>query len=194
MRLLCTFWVLFGTFVLTTHAFASSGGDANLNPIDFKAETAIWTLVIFVAVVLLLGKYAFGPIAKALDDREQGISDQIASANRANEEAKQLLMQYNEKLDASKDEVRLILDTARKDAQRISDGIIEKAKETAKIEQERAMKEIDAATTNALQSIAEKSAIMATTLAGKMIRAEITPDKHKNLIDVALSQVGQKTM
>lgn len=163
----------------------------NLNPLEFFADTAIWTLVIFLVVVLVLGKFAFRPIADALDAREKGVSDNIASAAQANEEAKNILAQYQQKLVDSKEEVRQILDTARKDALRSADGIVEKAKEAAQLEQQRALKDIEAATSNALQSIAEKSATMATDLAGKMIRKEVSPETHRDLIKGALDEFAK---
>lgn len=160
----------------------------SLNPLEVVSETAIWSLVIFILVFGILARFAFGPIAKALDAREKGIVDNIASAQRLNEAAQDILKQYQQKLDDSKTEVRQILDTARKDAQQVADGIVEKAREAAIQERNRAMREIDDATTVALQTIAERSAILAANLAGKMIRAEVKPEHHRELIHSALEE------
>jgi len=171
-------------------ALAGPGGDEkmSLNPMEFATDTAIWTFVIFLAVIGILYKFAFGPIAKALDAREQGILDKIASAQKHNDDAKSLLSQYQEKLDASKEEVRQIIENAKKDAQRQAENIVAQAREAAGSERDRAMKEIEGATTMALQSIAERSATLATNLAGKMIRAEVKPEQHRHLIDAALQE------
>jgi F-type H+-transporting ATPase subunit b len=155
---------------------------------EFISNTGAWTLIIFLTVVAILYKFAFGPIAKALDEREQGILNTIASAQKQNDDAKDLLRQYQEKLDASKEEVRQIIDNAKKDAQRQAEDIIAKAREAAGLERDRAMKEIESATTSALQNIAQRSATLATSLAGKMIRAEVKPEQHRNLIDAALQE------
>ncbi|MDR2757312.1 MAG: F0F1 ATP synthase subunit B [Planctomycetaceae bacterium] len=163
----------------------------SLNPLEVVSDTAIWSLVIFLLVSIILGRFAFGPIAKALDEREKGIVDKIASAQRVNEEAQEILKQYQQKLDDSKVEVRQILDTARKDAQQVADGIIEKAREASVQERNRAMREIDDATTLALQTIAERSAVLATNLAGKMIRAEVKPEHHRELIRAALDEFAK---
>lgn len=167
------------------------GKEPDLNPLNWRSDTAVWTLVIFLLVVFVLGKFAFRPIADALDAREKSVADQIASAAQANDEAKNILAQYQQKLADSKDEVRQILETARTDAQRAADGILEKAKDAAQNEQARVLKEIDSATANALQSIAEKSATLATELAGKMIRKEITPDSHRDLIRTAIDEFAK---
>jgi len=159
-----------------------------LNPLQYFASTAGWTLVVFLAVCAVLYKFAFGPIVKALDEREQGILDNIASAQKQNDDAKELLKQYQAKLDASREEVRQIIETAKKDAQRQAEDIVAKARDAAGLERERAVREIDSAVTSALQSIAERSASLATNLAGKMIRAEIKPEQHRSLIDAALQE------
>jgi len=175
-------------FVVAPQCLLAAGGEgeAKLNPMEFLGSTAAWTFIIFLIVVGILYKFAFGPIAKALDEREQGILGNIASAQKQNEEAKSLLKQYQEKLDASKEEVRQIIENAKKDAQRQAEDIVAKAREAAGLERERAMKEIESATMSALQSIAERSATLATNLAGKMIRAEVRPEQHRHLIDAAL--------
>ena len=169
---------------------ASGGKEPSLNPMDFAEMIHLvpWTLIVFLGVCAILYVFAFGPIAKALDTREQGILDNIASAQKQNEDAKALLKQYQDKLDASKEEVRQIIEAAKKDAQRQGEDIVTKARDAAGMERERAMKEIESATTSALQSIAERSATLATNLAGKMIRAEVRPDQHRSLIDAALEE------
>ena len=169
---------------------APKAGEPNLNPVDFLSMINLvpWTLFVFLAVCAILYKFAFGPITKALDEREQGILSNIASAQKQNDEAKELLKQYQDKLDASKEEVRQIIENAKKDAQRQAEDIVTKARDAAGLERDRAMKEIESATTSALQSIAERSATLATNLAGKMIRAEVRPDQHRILIDAALEE------
>jgi len=181
--------VVISFFVLSPqYVLAAGGKEVSINPMEFFLSTGFWTLVIFLTVVAILYKFAFGPIAKALDEREQGILDNIASAQKQNEDAKELLKQYQEKLNASREEVRQIIEKAKKDAERQAEDIVAKAREAAVLERDRAMKEIESATTSALQSIAERSAVLATNLAGRMIRAEVKPEQHRSLIDAALQE------
>ena len=185
-----TLIVLFFTVSSSQCVLAVEGGhgEPSLNPIEFLSNTAAWTLVIFLVVFGILYKFAFGPIARALDEREQGVLNNIASAQKQNDDAKDLLKQYQEKLEASKEEVRQIIEKAKKDAERQAEDIMVKARDAAVLERDRAMKEIESATTSALQSIAERSAMLATNLAGKMIRAEVKPEQHRSLIDAALHE------
>ena len=187
------------TMVYAAAASSDSHGDDEhgapaSDPLSFdslKRDLALWSLIIFLILFAILAKFAFGPIAQALDAREKAVADQIESATQANEEAKNLLEQYKQKLADSKDEVRQILETARADAQRSADGIVAKAKEAASQENARALKDIESATATALQNIAEKSATLATELAGKMIRKEVTQENHRDLIRGALDEFAK---
>jgi F-type H+-transporting ATPase subunit b len=164
------------------------GGDvsAKLNPIKFDTDTALWTAVVFLILVAILGKFAFKPIVTALDQREQAVADNIAAAEKANHDAKELLGQYHQKLIDAQEEVKQLLDAGKKEAESAGLAILEKAKQAAESERVRATKEIEAATTGALQELAEKSATLATTLAGKIIKTKIDASAHKDLIDNAI--------
>jgi len=185
--------LFFVLFVSLSPSAWAAGGEPNMNPMDWASNTAAWTLIIFLTVFALLYKFAFGPIAKALDAREQGILDNISAAQKQNDDAKELLKQYQAKLDASREEVRQIIEKAKQDAQRQGEDIVMKAREAAGLERDRAVKEIESAADLALQNIAERGATLAASLAGKMIRAEVKPDQHRGLIDAALQEFTSKS-
>ena len=73
-------------------------GEINTNPLEFKTDLAIWTAVVFLIVLSLLWKFAWGPIAEGLDKREQRIADEISAAEKSNADARDLLQQYQDKL------------------------------------------------------------------------------------------------
>ena len=58
-----------------THAAEGAGhGQPDLNPLDWKTDLALWTGAVFVALLFVLGKFAWGPIADGLDKREQRVA------------------------------------------------------------------------------------------------------------------------
>ena len=122
-----------------------------------------------------------------LDKREQGIADQIAQAEAANQQAKELLAEHQRKLAAAGDEVRGILDQGRRQAEQLGRELLDKAKQEAKAEQERALRQIDAATDAAMGKLADQSAALAVELAGKIVRAELNPRDHAQLIEQAVA-------
>lgn len=161
--------------------------EVNTDPLEFKTDLAIWTAIIFLVLLAVLGKFAWGPIASGLDKREQGITDQIASAEKTNDDARQLLAEYQQKLVQSQDEIRLMLEDAKADAQKAGDQIVEKARDEAQAEHQRAVADIELATVDAIKELAEKSATLAVDLAGKIVDAKLDPAAHSRLIQEAMA-------
>lgn len=179
------------------HSSEGNGGEG-LNPITFKGfnfrgDLAIWTGVLFVVVLLILWKAAWGPIAQGLHNREDQIARQIAEAQRGNEEAQRLLLEYEKKLTASQDEVRVIFEQARRDAEKVGREMLEKAKEDSAAERQRALQQIETAVSAATKELADRSATMAVELAGKILGAQLKPQDHTRLIHEAVAQFqGQR--
>ena len=111
-------------------AAAEEAGKAP-NPLEFKSDTALWTLVVFAILLWVLWKYAWKPIADGLEKRERHIADNIAEAERHNEDARQILADYEKKLADSHQEVRGLLEQARRDAEKLGREMLARAKEEA---------------------------------------------------------------
>jgi len=168
------------------------GGELNSNPLEFKKDLALWTGVVFLILLAILWRFAWGPIRQGLQRREDGIANQITEAEESNRTAKELLGQYEEKLAASKQEVREILEQGRRDAEKTGRDMIEQARAGAEAEQRRALRQIDAAASAALKELAEQGADMAVELAGKIVRAELKPADHAKLIRRTVSDFAQQ--
>ena len=155
---------------------------ATPDPLIFDIDLAVWTLVVFVLLLAILWKFAWGPIAGALDQREQGIHDHIAAAERANEEAKRNLADYEKKLAEASNEVREMIEEARRDADHTKQDILAQAKSESAAERDRALREIETAKGAAIKQLAETSANLAVDLAGKIIKKKLNPEDHSELI------------
>jgi F-type H+-transporting ATPase subunit b len=175
---------------LTENSHAEPKKAKSINPLSpehMQAETAIWTGVLFLVLLAVLWKFAWGPLAAGLDKRESMIAGQIQQAEQANLDAKEMLGQYEQKLSDAKGEVRDIIDQGRRDAESVGQEMLDKAKQEAKAEQEKALREIDAATTDALTGLAAKSADLAVSLAGKIVDSQLDPTAHAKMIERAVS-------
>jgi len=168
-------------------------GEVGINPLDFQKDLAIWTAVIFLVLMGVLWKFAWGPIARGLEKRETRIADEIASAERSNVEARQLLEEYEQRLAATGQEVQAMLQAARRDAEQAGHEIVEKARAEARIEHQRALGEIELATAGALKELAEQSATLAVGLAGKIVRSELDPKAHSQLIAQAMADFSRES-
>jgi len=160
---------------------------ASTSPLEWQSDLALWTAVIFIVLLLVLWKFAWGPIVDGLAKREGGIANEISEAAAANRDAKQVLAEYHQKLDATGDEVRQMLEQARRDAEQSGRVIVEVARDEAKTEHQRALAEIDQATAGALAELAQRSAELAVGLAGRIVKAELRPDDHTELVQQAVA-------
>jgi F-type H+-transporting ATPase subunit b len=173
----------------------SPGEKVDMNPFslsNFERDLALWTAVVFLCLLTILWKFAWGPLTAAIDKRERGIADQIADAEAANQKAKDVLTDYEQKLTAAQNEVRGIVEQGRRNAEKLGRQLIEKAKEQAAAEHARAIREIETATDAAAKDLANRSAAMAVDLAGKIVASQLNPKDHARLIEQAVSGFSQR--
>ena len=159
------------------------------SPASFRSDLAIWSFAVFVLLLVLLTKFAWKPIMDGLEKRELGIAETIAATQRANEEAKQMLASYEKRLAEAADEVRGMLEEARRDADATKQTIIGEARKAADEEQARAKREIALATDEALSTIAERAGELAVGVAGKFLGEKLSSDDQQRLIRDSVSAI-----
>lgn len=160
----------------------------NEDPAEWQYDLAIWTFVVFVLVLLILWKFAWGPIVAGLDKREQRIADLIQHAEDNAEASRKQLAQHEKQLAGAHEEIRQMLDTAHREADAQKQEVLAQAQEAAAAEKNRALREIGAAKDAALGEIAKKSVDEAFSLAGKIVRREVKPEEHQQLVQDAMQQ------
>jgi F-type H+-transporting ATPase subunit b len=106
-----------------------------------KLGLLIWTLLAFLIVFFLLRKMAWPAIIKGLRDRENSITESLATAQKVKEEMA-LMKSENETLLAKAREERALM---LKEARETKDRIVNEAKEQAKTEANKIVTEAQAA-------------------------------------------------
>jgi len=153
---------------------------------------ALWTVVIFVLVLVVLGKFAWGPLLAGLQAREAYIRESLETARRDRTEAESRLREYEEKLAASRAEATAIIEEGRRDAEAVRRKIEEHAKQESAKMIERARREIDAAATEATRQLYALSAHLATELASRIIGRELDPKDHERLIAESIADISAR--
>lgn len=174
------------------HADHEESGGGAINPLIVDPDLAIWTAIIFGCLLLVLWKFAWGPITMALDAREQRVLDHLAAAEAKHEEAKGLLAAHEARLATAKDEVREMLEEARRDAEVTKSTIVAEADAAAKARQDRALRDIDLARDGAVRQLAETSANLAVDLAGKVVKQNLSADQQAALVREATTRLASK--
>lgn len=179
------------TALLAAPAAAENPEAAN-NVFAGDIGNALWTVVIFVLVLVVLGKFAWGPLLAGLQAREAYIRESLQTARRDREEAEARLEEYQEKLAAARGEATAIIDEGRRDAEAVKRKIEEQAKQESDKMIERAQHEIDAAVAEATRQLYSLSAHLATELAARIIGRELDPKDHERLIAESIAEISAR--
>ncbi|MCL2701237.1 MAG: F0F1 ATP synthase subunit B [Phycisphaerae bacterium] len=153
---------------------------------------AIASLIIFGLLLLVLGKWAWKPIIAQLQRREQRIAETIKNAEDRQAQADALLEEYRQKLAAADAEVADVLASARKDAAAAREQILQAARAEAGRIAEQSTTEIEQAKSVAIRDLYEQAAVLATDVAGKIIRKQLKPDDQKQMLQDALAEIKQR--
>lgn len=172
-------------------AAAAFGSEEGAGPGLFTGDLGniIWTLVTFFAVVFVLGKFAWKPILSALQQREQFIRDSLDQAKKDREQAEARLKEYGEKLDRARTDATGIVEEGRRDAEEVRRKILADAKKESDAVAARAKKEIEIARDDAIKKLHDQTILLATSIAGKMVRRDLGEGDHRELLDEALSEM-----
>jgi F-type H+-transporting ATPase subunit b len=178
-------------FVLTVipAVVSAQEHETALSPFAGDVGNALWTVVIFVLVVLVLGKFAWGPILDQLKTREKFIHDALSSAKQQREAAEATLKEYGEKLRAARAEADAIIAQSRGDAERLREEMRQKAKGEADTIVQNAERQIRLETGRALQQIRHEAADLSVMIASKLIQRNLSKEDNEKLIEDALRQV-----
>jgi len=166
---------------------ASEGGGPSIFTGDLG--NVFWSLATFLAVLVVLGKFAWKPILTALQKREDFIRDSLLQAKRDREDAERKLKEYSEKIVAARSEATAIVEEGRRDAEALRHKIEADAKAESQATLERARREISIATETAIKELFTFSAKLATEAASRIIRKELNPKDHERLISETITEI-----
>jgi F-type H+-transporting ATPase subunit b len=171
------------------HGDAAGHGGDEVNILEPQPSLAIYTLIVFLLLLAVLWRFAWGPLSKALHDREHSLETAFKDAEKARAEASALLEQHRQQMAQVQDQVRLIMEEANRKAQTVYQERLDQARADSEATAQRASREIAGAKEQALAEIYEKSADLAVSVAGRLLQREIGIDEQRRLIDVASQEL-----
>lgn len=141
-----------------------------------------WQTLIFLLLILLLGKFAWKPIMNALNERETSIEQALASAEKAKEEMARL----NEDSDRLLKEARAERDLILREAKEMRDGIVAESKIAAQTEGAKmiakAKEEINNQKNAALADVKNQVAVLSIEIAEKVLRKKFDNAKEQDAL------------
>ncbi|WP_411766095.1 F0F1 ATP synthase subunit B [Winogradskyella sp. A3E31] len=151
-----------------------------------------WTLITFLVLLFILRKFAWKPILGAVSDREEGIKDALASAEKARQEMENLQADNERILQEARAEREAML----KDAREIREQTIAKAETEAQEKASKIIEKAQAAIENekkaAMAELKSHVAGLSVEIAEKVVRKELS-NKDKQL-DLVEEMLGEATL
>ncbi len=148
-----------------------------------------WTIAVFLVLLFLLKRFAWGPLLAALDERQAGIRKSLDDADRARKELEQVREESEAIIAKARAEADGIITDARADGGQLRDDLRQQAQQQAQAIVENAERQIQQERDRALQQIRQESVDMSLMIASKLIRRNLTAEDNASLIDEALKQV-----
>ncbi len=181
------------------HATSDDGGHggdhgAPASPIATVKEglaPAITAWVVFAIVMFILSTKVWPLITGGLEERNAKIREEIASAEAARAQAKAALEEYEQSLSQARVEAQKMLDETRTEQARLAAELKAKADRELTEMREKAKRDIDSAKKAALGEIYAESVSLATQMAGKILRREVSVSDQEQMLEESLAEMAK---
>ena len=185
--------VVFGGCAIAAIAAEESapppGEGSQIPPTDSGLQ--IWTLVTFVVLLILLSKFAFKPIAQALDRRSEAIRKSIEEAEKQRAEAKKMMDDYQKQLAEARAEANKIIEEARGLGENVRKEVVEKANSEASALLQRSREEIQRQKEKGVQELKDTVASLSVQIASKVVEKEINESVHRQLVENLIKDLSK---
>ena len=164
----------------------SKGGNALITP---EIGLIFWTLVTFLTLLFILSKFAWGPIIKAMNAREDGIKSDLDNARKEREDAQRLLEDHRGLLNQARRERAEAVEAGRRDAERLKAEILDEARKQREQLLKQAEAQIDAGLRQARSTLKGEAADLAIQAAGKLMGRNLDDATQRRLVEDYLADL-----
>jgi len=149
----------------------------------------VWTIIVFVGLLLAANKLFWKPLMVAVRDREDTIRKSLDDARQAKEELARLNVESQRILTEARKQADVILSETRADAARFREELKQKAQTEAAGIVKNAEKQIGLETARAVQLIRKEAVDLSVAIASKILRRDVTSQDNERLIEETLREL-----
>ena len=161
-----------------------------MNPlVQLDPGLFIWTIITFLILCYVLAKFAWKPLIKMLDDRENMIKGSLEDAKKAKMELERLSEESEAITLKARSEAQSILAESKAAAEKVKDDIIAKSKEQAIKIRDDAQEQIQVEKDKAISDIKQEVVNLTISVAEKLINKNLSDLDNKSLIEDSLKKV-----
>jgi F-type H+-transporting ATPase subunit b len=170
-------------FAVTAPVLAA-GGLTQINP-----GLTLWAAITFLVLLVVLSRFAWGPIVKMLDEREKTIHEAIESAKKERAEAEKLLASQKASLAQATREAAELAKRNQDEVEKLRQELTAKARKEAEELVASARKQIIEEKTKAAAELKGMVADLAIEAAGKLVKASLDDKAQRALVEDYLKQL-----
>lgn len=178
-------------YLLAAEGGGEHGGGHGINPLDAanpaNMMAGIWALGIFLVLLFVLKKFAWGPIVAGLNAREERINDSLEKAQAIEKATRELADTNKKMLDDAQREAQGIIAAARQTAQATATEITAKAQAEIEAQRDRGKRELALEADKARAMLREDAVELTLRAAAKLIGKSLSGDDQRRLAEEALA-------
>src|SRR5688500_3180959 len=159
------------------------GHDAPAGLLDVNAGLMFWTLLIFIALMFILSRYAFGPITAAVEERERALEEAILAAKADREAASALLEQQRQQIEAARNDAQRLIADGRASGEKLRAEMLEETRQQQQELLDRARREIGAERDRAIQQLRSEAVDLAIAGASRVIEKDLDDASNRQLVE-----------
>ena len=149
----------------------------------------VWTIITFLILLGVLTRFAWKPLLKALETRENEISQSLEDAEKAKQELERLSAESDEIIAKARSEAQGIVSEGKKAAEQLTATTLNKAKEEANANLSAAKEQIKIERDKAIVEIKGEVVNLSLSIAEKLVKKNLSKEDNKSLIDESLKNV-----
>jgi F-type H+-transporting ATPase subunit b len=165
---------------------------ASRGPLDVEPGLMIWTVVVFVALLLILRKFAWPALLGAVEARERALEEQLAEAERNRAEAARLLAQHEKLIAEGRASAHALLAEARAVAEKERALAMEKTRQEQEELLERARRDIAAERDRAVTELRREAVDLSLAAASKLMGERLNGENDRRIVQEYLSSLEAK--
>jgi F-type H+-transporting ATPase subunit b len=179
----------FAAAALPALASSEGGGGGGGALIQPQIGTVFWTLITFLLLLALLGRFAWKPLLGALQHREESIQESIDKARDDREEAEELLRQHHALLDQARRERAEAVSEGQRDAEKLKAEILDEARRQREQLLAQTQSQVDAGLRQARGELRAVAVDLAIQAAEKLLTRNLDDATQRKLVEDYLADL-----
>ncbi len=167
-----------------------AGSSSDKNPlIALTPGLYIWTIITFLLLFYILAKFAWKPLLKMLEERENLIKNSLGDAEKARQELEKLNSESEAIISQARSDAQSILADGKAAAEKIKEDTISKAKDEADKIRDDVQHQIQVEKDKAITDIKKEVVDLSISVAEKLINKNISEQDNSSLIEESLKKI-----